>query len=695
MTTQSAIPSDLLMRKYENAVFVSYAWEGESERIVDELELAFAKSGIKIVRDKKDLEYKGSIKGFEQRIGQGQCIILVISDKYLRSEHCMYELVEIEKNQRLHERIFPIVLEDARIFKPVENLVYIRDWDKKIEELDQAIRQVGIITNLAESTSALGKYTSIRASFDHLSELLRDLNALTPKDHAASGFSTLVSAVEATLGNEPPKHELDDEIVQIESSSSNANLELLGEKHLQRNEAQVLSQNGPSISDENNPESRWLGTIGLKENPFRHQDAEEKDPYLPIYFSRFTELRGVTIADLTNHRSTWLFSGEKGSGKTTLRKFLAAQGIPAKNKANIICIEFDKVKIEQLIATNNEIDEFPTRFFQSLYEKCLKYFPNEILSKNILWKNQGDIQANLSNLSDWLKIHDIDGVLCLVDPSEEFFTWKKSPIPTASFLELMLSFPQMGSIGLRYFLPVKVKEELQTKYPFLHQNQYNFMQIEWDEDSLKKLIGNRMIALSLEPLTPFRSLGQICDDEKNLATLVDAEIASLAQGNPRAAIWLANRLIEVHCQDPLPSERISIEEWDEVKAAWWSYGEHRILLDRSKQNRLRVLGSIIYYRNHELVLTGRSNQLLRCLAQSKNGFRSKEELIGAGWPGEYSAGVSEKAISEAIRRMKEELKKEMKQWGFEGFEWIKSVRNRGYRLVYPGMITITGEEEYD
>ena len=77
------------MNNYEKAVFVSYAWGGESERIVDELERAFAEHGIRIIRDKKDLGYKGSIEAFEQRIGHGQCVVLVISDKYLRSEHCM------------------------------------------------------------------------------------------------------------------------------------------------------------------------------------------------------------------------------------------------------------------------------------------------------------------------------------------------------------------------------------------------------------------------------------------------------------------------------------------------------------------------------------------------------------------------------------------------------------------------------
>ncbi|MBN1452279.1 MAG: toll/interleukin-1 receptor domain-containing protein [Anaerolineales bacterium] len=184
------------MNNYENAVLVSYAWGGESERTVDELERAFVAHGICIVRDKKDLEYKSSIDAFEQRIGQGQCIILVISDKYLRSEHCMYELVEADKNQNLRDRIFPIVLADAQIYKAIDRLNYIEYWDEQIKQLNQAIKKIKVIANLSGITADLDKYTRIRASFDHLTDLLSDMNALTPEIHAASGFSTLIGAIE-------------------------------------------------------------------------------------------------------------------------------------------------------------------------------------------------------------------------------------------------------------------------------------------------------------------------------------------------------------------------------------------------------------------------------------------------------------------------------------------------------------------
>ncbi len=69
----------------KSEIFISYAWGGESEEIANALESTFQKKGIKIVRDKTDLNYKGLIREFMQQIGEGKCVITVISDKYLKS----------------------------------------------------------------------------------------------------------------------------------------------------------------------------------------------------------------------------------------------------------------------------------------------------------------------------------------------------------------------------------------------------------------------------------------------------------------------------------------------------------------------------------------------------------------------------------------------------------------------------------
>lgn len=176
-------------------IFVSYAWEKESERTVNELERAFASRGIRIIRDQTDLAYKASIHEFEQRLGRGECVILVISDKYLRSEHCMYELMEVDRNQNIRERVFPIVLEDARIFKSIDRLGYINYWEERIEQLNQAIKQGRYVTNKDSIIDDLEKYNDIRGRFDHLSNLLCDMNVLTPQTHATSSYSILINAV--------------------------------------------------------------------------------------------------------------------------------------------------------------------------------------------------------------------------------------------------------------------------------------------------------------------------------------------------------------------------------------------------------------------------------------------------------------------------------------------------------------------
>jgi hypothetical protein len=114
------------METYENAVFISYAWGNEYEQIVNEIDKALLALGLKIIRDKRDLGYTGSIKEFIECIGRGASIIVVVSDKYLKSPNCMFELVEITKNKQLNDRIFPVVLADADIYDPVKRLNYVR-----------------------------------------------------------------------------------------------------------------------------------------------------------------------------------------------------------------------------------------------------------------------------------------------------------------------------------------------------------------------------------------------------------------------------------------------------------------------------------------------------------------------------------------------------------------------------------------
>jgi internalin A len=184
--------------KFEKEIFISYAWGGESEEYVNNLDRTLQEKGITIIRDKRDLGYKGLIKAFMERIGRGKCVIAVISDKYLKSPNCMFELVQVEKNGELHDRIFPIVLADAQIYKPVARLKYIKHWEDEIKELDEAMKDVGA-ANLQGFREEIDQYTEIRNTIAELTNLLKDMNTLTPDIHSQSDFQDLIKALEDRL----------------------------------------------------------------------------------------------------------------------------------------------------------------------------------------------------------------------------------------------------------------------------------------------------------------------------------------------------------------------------------------------------------------------------------------------------------------------------------------------------------------
>jgi len=182
------------MSDYEQTIFISYAWGGEREDIVNLIDGALQERGIKIVRDKRDLGYKGSINEFMERIGRGNCVIVVISDKYLRSPNCMFELVEIAEGKEFHDRIFPVVLGDANIYDPIKRIEYVKYWEVKRAELADAMRTLDP-ANLQGIRDDMDLYDRIRDEISGLTSTLKDMNTLTPDMHRDADFAQLYDAL--------------------------------------------------------------------------------------------------------------------------------------------------------------------------------------------------------------------------------------------------------------------------------------------------------------------------------------------------------------------------------------------------------------------------------------------------------------------------------------------------------------------
>ena len=103
-----------------NPVYISYAWADDKhpniEEDVENLCEILEANYIDYKRDKTNLcPYRWSIQKAEEEIGEGTAIIVVISERYLKSLHCMNEWHLMRENGKIQDRVFPFVLESCKI----------------------------------------------------------------------------------------------------------------------------------------------------------------------------------------------------------------------------------------------------------------------------------------------------------------------------------------------------------------------------------------------------------------------------------------------------------------------------------------------------------------------------------------------------------------------------------------------------
>jgi hypothetical protein len=186
-------------------VYLSYAWEdvramAAGERaMVDRLDDALVADGYTVKRDTR-LGYKGLISAFMRELGRGDCVVVLISDAYLKSPFCMFELLEIYRHHEFHARICPIVLADARLHTLRDRLSYVAHWKEQLTGIEQLIQQVGIqVLSASGSLQEYETYREITYHADKLVSYLADINTQTPQLLEANDFATLKQAIDARL----------------------------------------------------------------------------------------------------------------------------------------------------------------------------------------------------------------------------------------------------------------------------------------------------------------------------------------------------------------------------------------------------------------------------------------------------------------------------------------------------------------
>lgn len=163
-------------------IAISYAWAAEAGGShagrVEELCLRLRASGTQVLRDVDGAKPGDNLAVFMREVGNSEVVCVFLTDAYLRSANCMYELLVAWQTcksdpGKFREKVRVWVTPDAKgIFSSEGRNEYLNFW-KKIRAEEEAHVQQSATDGL--SPDSLAKYKRVKEYCEHLDEILNAL----------------------------------------------------------------------------------------------------------------------------------------------------------------------------------------------------------------------------------------------------------------------------------------------------------------------------------------------------------------------------------------------------------------------------------------------------------------------------------------------------------------------------------------
>lgn len=125
-------------------------------------------------RDVRDIGPWKSIREFMESIRRQDYAVLIVSDFYLKSKNCMFEVAEIMKEPTYADKIFPAVAEPG-IYDLLVRAEYISYWQQECDKLEAAVRRLDP-ANVVELAADLKRYKNIASSVGEFLSIVSDRN---------------------------------------------------------------------------------------------------------------------------------------------------------------------------------------------------------------------------------------------------------------------------------------------------------------------------------------------------------------------------------------------------------------------------------------------------------------------------------------------------------------------------------------
>lgn len=154
--------------------FVSYGMNNEEyphiETDVDRFYEKAKEQNVKVVRDRTDLKLRDNIPKFMERVGAGERVIVFMSEKYLKSESCMYELYEMWRTSEQRGKTFldRVVVYgiDKTDYRSLESQIkWAEHWENRYNKLKPKVHYL--------SREGFQEFKLIEKFYHYLPEILQ------------------------------------------------------------------------------------------------------------------------------------------------------------------------------------------------------------------------------------------------------------------------------------------------------------------------------------------------------------------------------------------------------------------------------------------------------------------------------------------------------------------------------------------
>lgn len=169
-------------------IFISYCWNDVA--FADLIDNDFKNMGYSLTRDVRKIKFKDSIKDFMKTIGKHDFVISIISDQYLKSVNCMYEISEVMRSHEYKKKMLLVILKDsdkkflpslsdipttiaANVYSLEQQIEYITYWEDKAQAYSEMIGKIIQETSKIQPLQELKRIQSIASN---ISEFLSDIS---------------------------------------------------------------------------------------------------------------------------------------------------------------------------------------------------------------------------------------------------------------------------------------------------------------------------------------------------------------------------------------------------------------------------------------------------------------------------------------------------------------------------------------